>query len=165
MSLQVTCFSLTLLALQLWRWCGHRRLGEGANHSWSQRTESGQLIIQYLIHLHHHHHHHHHHHMCLIMMSKLSLIFQLTGMLRVILEPLIGDAPLVGGVTFFFIRRPVSADIFITWLSSIELWDETHLKHYKTPEFWLMCILPEIQKNASWTWKTVSLLAVRGGGA
>lgn len=30
-------------------------------------------------------------------------------MLRVILEPLIGDAPLVGGVTFFFIRRPVSA--------------------------------------------------------
>lgn len=30
-------------------------------------------------------------------------------MLRVILEPLIGDAPLVGGITFFFIRRPVSA--------------------------------------------------------
>lgn len=30
-------------------------------------------------------------------------------MLRVILEPLIGDAPLVGGVTIFFIRRPVSA--------------------------------------------------------
>uniref|UniRef100_A0A674MG43 SMP-LTD domain-containing protein n=1 Tax=Takifugu rubripes TaxID=31033 RepID=A0A674MG43_TAKRU len=31
---------------------------------------------------------------------------KLTGMLRVILEPLIGVAPLVGGVTFFFIRRP-----------------------------------------------------------
>lgn len=31
-------------------------------------------------------------------------------MLRVILEPLIGVAPLVGGVTFFFIRRPVSSD-------------------------------------------------------
>ncbi|XP_013767204.1 extended synaptotagmin-3-like [Pundamilia nyererei] len=33
---------------------------------------------------------------------------KLQGMLRVILEPLIGQAPLVGGVTFFFIRRPVS---------------------------------------------------------
>lgn len=33
-------------------------------------------------------------------------------MLRVILEPLIGDAPLVGGITFFFIRRPVSAYIY-----------------------------------------------------
>lgn len=31
--------------------------------------------------------------------------------MRVILEPLIGDAPLVGGITFFFIRRPVSASI------------------------------------------------------
>lgn len=41
--------------------------------------------------------------------KKLSWIFQLKGMLRVILEPLIGDAPLVGGITFFFIRRPVSA--------------------------------------------------------
>uniref|UniRef100_A0A8C1CGZ2 Extended synaptotagmin-like protein 3 n=2 Tax=Cyprinus carpio TaxID=7962 RepID=A0A8C1CGZ2_CYPCA len=36
---------------------------------------------------------------------------QLQGMLRVILEPLIGQAPLVGGVTMFFIRRPVSMDI------------------------------------------------------
>nr|XP_024657627.1 extended synaptotagmin-2-like [Maylandia zebra] len=33
---------------------------------------------------------------------------KLQGMLRVILEPLIGQAPLVGGVTFFFLRRPVS---------------------------------------------------------
>ncbi|RXM37203.1 Extended synaptotagmin-3 [Acipenser ruthenus] len=31
---------------------------------------------------------------------------QLHGTLRVILEPLIGQSPLVGGVTFFFIRRP-----------------------------------------------------------
>lgn len=37
------------------------------------------------------------------------------GMMRVILEPLIGDAPLVGGVTFFFIRRPVSAEIYYHW--------------------------------------------------
>uniref|UniRef100_A0A668UHP9 SMP-LTD domain-containing protein n=1 Tax=Oreochromis aureus TaxID=47969 RepID=A0A668UHP9_OREAU len=36
----------------------------------------------------------------------------LQGMLRVILEPLIGQAPLVGGVTFFFIRRPT---LHINW--------------------------------------------------
>lgn len=36
-------------------------------------------------------------------------------MLRVILEPLIGQAPLVGGVTMFFIRRPVSMDIASNW--------------------------------------------------
>uniref|UniRef100_A0A3P8URB6 Extended synaptotagmin-1 n=1 Tax=Cynoglossus semilaevis TaxID=244447 RepID=A0A3P8URB6_CYNSE len=33
---------------------------------------------------------------------------QLQGMMRVILEPLIGDVPIVGAVTMFFIRRPVS---------------------------------------------------------
>ncbi|XP_061648462.1 extended synaptotagmin-3 isoform X2 [Phyllopteryx taeniolatus] len=31
---------------------------------------------------------------------------KLRGMIRVILEPLVGEVPLVGGVTFFFIRRP-----------------------------------------------------------
>ncbi|XP_029450595.1 extended synaptotagmin-1 isoform X2 [Rhinatrema bivittatum] len=31
---------------------------------------------------------------------------QLHGMLRVILEPLIGDVPIVGAITLFFIRRP-----------------------------------------------------------
>lgn len=55
--------------------------------------------------------HHHHHYMCSLVGLKLSCIFQLKGMMRVILEPLIGEAPLVGGVTLFFIRRPVS-DIF-----------------------------------------------------
>lgn len=34
---------------------------------------------------------------------------QLYGKLRVILEPLIGDLPLIGAITMFFIRRPVSA--------------------------------------------------------
>jgi len=29
-------------------------------------------------------------------------------MMRVILEPLIGDVPIVGAVTMFFIQRPVS---------------------------------------------------------
>lgn len=42
-------------------------------------------------------------------------VLQMEGRMRVILEPLIGDAPLVGGVTFFFIRRPVSAShVFFT---------------------------------------------------
>ncbi|TRZ05129.1 hypothetical protein HGM15179_021978, partial [Zosterops borbonicus] len=33
---------------------------------------------------------------------------QLHGMLRVILEPLLGDVPIVGALSLFFIRRPVS---------------------------------------------------------
>lgn len=36
-------------------------------------------------------------------------LLQLHGMLRIILEPLLGDVPIVGAVTMFFIRRPVSA--------------------------------------------------------
>lgn len=48
----------------------------------------------------------------------LQHVFQIEGMMRVILEPLIGDAPLVGGVTFFFIRRPVSAGMHLDWHQS-----------------------------------------------
>lgn len=36
---------------------------------------------------------------------------QLHGVLRVILEPLMGDLPIVGAVSMFFIRRPVREDI------------------------------------------------------
>uniref|UniRef100_A0A667YN89 Extended synaptotagmin-like protein 3 n=1 Tax=Myripristis murdjan TaxID=586833 RepID=A0A667YN89_9TELE len=46
--------------------------------------------------------------------------FQLHGNLRVILEPLIGQAPLVGGVTFFFIRRPT---LQINWTGMTNLLD------------------------------------------
>ncbi|XP_014851559.1 PREDICTED: extended synaptotagmin-3-like isoform X2 [Poecilia mexicana] len=42
------------------------------------------------------------------------------GMLRVILEPLISQAPLVGGVTFFFIRRPT---LQINWTGMTNLLD------------------------------------------
>lgn len=45
---------------------------------------------------------------------------KLTGMLRVILEPLIGEAPLVGGVTLFFIRRPT---LQINWTGMTNLLD------------------------------------------
>ncbi|XP_070693924.1 extended synaptotagmin-3 [Pempheris klunzingeri] len=45
---------------------------------------------------------------------------KLQGMLRVILEPLIGQAPLVGGVTFFFIRRPT---LQINWTGMTNLLD------------------------------------------
>ncbi|XP_029012811.1 extended synaptotagmin-1 [Betta splendens] len=43
---------------------------------------------------------------------------QLSGKLRVILEPLIGDVPLVGAVTLFFIRRP-KLDINWTGLTNL----------------------------------------------
>uniref|UniRef100_A0A3Q2P2V1 Extended synaptotagmin-3 n=1 Tax=Fundulus heteroclitus TaxID=8078 RepID=A0A3Q2P2V1_FUNHE len=42
------------------------------------------------------------------------------GMLRVILEPLIGQSPLVGGVTLFFIRRPT---LDINWTGMTNLLD------------------------------------------
>lgn len=45
---------------------------------------------------------------------------KLQGMLRVILEPLIGQVPLVGGVTFFFIRRP---NLQINWTGTTNLLD------------------------------------------
>nr|XP_015199643.1 PREDICTED: extended synaptotagmin-1 [Lepisosteus oculatus] len=45
---------------------------------------------------------------------------QLHGMLRVILEPLIGDVPLVGAITMFFIRRP---RLDINWTGMTNLLD------------------------------------------
>ncbi|XP_053499234.1 extended synaptotagmin-1 [Ictalurus furcatus] len=45
---------------------------------------------------------------------------QLHGKLRVILEPLIGDVPLVGAVTMFFIRRPM---LDINWTGLTNLLD------------------------------------------
>ncbi|XP_022596899.1 extended synaptotagmin-3-like [Seriola dumerili] len=45
---------------------------------------------------------------------------KLKGMLRVILEPLIGQVPLVGGVTFFFIRPPT---LEINWTGMTNLLD------------------------------------------
>uniref|UniRef100_A0A8C9T4V5 Extended synaptotagmin-3 n=1 Tax=Scleropages formosus TaxID=113540 RepID=A0A8C9T4V5_SCLFO len=45
---------------------------------------------------------------------------QLQGMLRVILEPLIGQSPLVGGITMFFIRRPT---LEIDWTGVTNLLD------------------------------------------
>ncbi|XP_056321243.1 extended synaptotagmin-3 [Danio aesculapii] len=51
---------------------------------------------------------------------------QLQGMLRVILEPLIGQAPLVGGVTMFFIRRPAFQ---INWTGMTNVLDGPGLSH------------------------------------
>lgn len=42
------------------------------------------------------------------------LCLQLHGMMRVILEPLIGDVPIVGAVTMFFIKRPVCPSVLIS---------------------------------------------------
>ncbi|CAL8266092.1 unnamed protein product [Lota lota] len=45
---------------------------------------------------------------------------QFKGMMRVVLDPLIGQAPLVGGVTLFFIRRPT---LQINWTGMTNLLD------------------------------------------
>lgn len=51
---------------------------------------------------------------------------QLHGVLRVILEPLIGDLPIVGAVSMFFIRRPVRENNEGVWGSreSREDWED-----------------------------------------
>ncbi|XP_073701782.1 extended synaptotagmin-3 [Garra rufa] len=51
---------------------------------------------------------------------------QLQGMLRVILEPLIGQSPLVGGVTMFFIRRPA---LQVNWTGMTNVLDGPGLSH------------------------------------
>ncbi|XP_066521210.1 extended synaptotagmin-1 [Hoplias malabaricus] len=45
---------------------------------------------------------------------------QLNGMMRVILEPLVGDVPIVGAVTMFFIKRP---QLNINWTGLTNLLD------------------------------------------
>nr|XP_055072353.1 extended synaptotagmin-3 isoform X2 [Misgurnus anguillicaudatus] len=51
---------------------------------------------------------------------------QLQGMLRVILEPLIGQSPLVGGVTMFFIRRPT---LQVNWTGMTNVLDSPAFSH------------------------------------
>ncbi|KAJ8012481.1 hypothetical protein DPEC_G00043260 [Dallia pectoralis] len=51
---------------------------------------------------------------------------KLYGMLRVILQPLIGQSPLVGGITMFFIRRPT---LQINWTGMTNLLDAPALSH------------------------------------
>ncbi|KAG8585766.1 hypothetical protein GDO81_005144 [Engystomops pustulosus] len=45
---------------------------------------------------------------------------QLHGMMRVILEPLIGDVPIIGAITIFFIRRPM---LDLNWTGLTNLLD------------------------------------------
>ncbi|TSM60566.1 Extended synaptotagmin-3 [Bagarius yarrelli] len=52
---------------------------------------------------------------------------QLQGMLRVILSPLIGQSPLVGGVTMFFIRRP---NMNLNWTGMTNLLDSPALRQF-----------------------------------
>ncbi|MCI4378069.1 hypothetical protein PGIGA_G00211620 [Pangasianodon gigas] len=52
---------------------------------------------------------------------------QLQGMLRVILNPLIGQSPLVGGVTMFFIRRPT---MHLNWTGMTNLLDSPALRSF-----------------------------------
>lgn len=41
---------------------------------------------------------------------------QIHGTMRVILEPLIGDMPLIGALSLFFLRKPVSTFISVSTL-------------------------------------------------
>ncbi|XP_053351758.1 extended synaptotagmin-3 [Clarias gariepinus] len=52
---------------------------------------------------------------------------QLQGMLRVILSPLIGQSPLVGGVTMFFIRRPT---LQLNWTGMTNLLDSPAFRSF-----------------------------------
>ncbi|KAK2850419.1 hypothetical protein Q7C36_009202 [Tachysurus vachellii] len=52
---------------------------------------------------------------------------QLQGVLRVILSPLIGQSPLVGGITMFFIRRPT---LHLNWTGMTNLLDSPALKQF-----------------------------------
>ncbi|KAF4086723.1 hypothetical protein AMELA_G00087640 [Ameiurus melas] len=52
---------------------------------------------------------------------------QLQGMLRVILSPLIGQSPLVGGITMFFIRRPT---LHLNWTGMTNLLDGPGLRPF-----------------------------------
>ncbi|KAA0715803.1 Extended synaptotagmin-3 [Triplophysa tibetana] len=51
---------------------------------------------------------------------------QLQGMLRVILEPMIGQSPIVGGVTMFFIRRP---NLQVNWTGMTNILDGPGFSH------------------------------------
>ncbi|TMS16429.1 Extended synaptotagmin-1 [Larimichthys crocea] len=57
---------------------------------------------------------------------------QLHGKLRVILEPLIGDVPLVGAITMFFIRRPPSHLVLPNRLT-IPLVADLHVAQLRSP--------------------------------
>uniref|UniRef100_A0AAY5ET71 SMP-LTD domain-containing protein n=1 Tax=Electrophorus electricus TaxID=8005 RepID=A0AAY5ET71_ELEEL len=65
----------------------------------------------------------------------------LQGMLRVILEPLIGQAPLVGGITMFFIRRPT---FHINWTGVTNLLDSPTLRNNQVSPFSESAILDVI---------------------
>ncbi|XP_062862422.1 extended synaptotagmin-3 [Trichomycterus rosablanca] len=52
---------------------------------------------------------------------------QLQGLLRVILQPLIGQSPLVGGVSMFFIRRPT---LNLNWTGMTNLLDSPALRPF-----------------------------------
>lgn len=47
---------------------------------------------------------------------------QLHGVLRVILEPLTGDLPIVGAVSMFFIKRPVRERVHCWEMGDMGLW-------------------------------------------
>lgn len=44
--------------------------------------------------------------------GNVCLSFQLDGVIRVVMEPLLGDMPLIGALSVFFLKKPVSTLTF-----------------------------------------------------
>ncbi|NXX81924.1 ESYT1 protein, partial [Urocolius indicus] len=83
---------------------------------------------------------------------------QLHGMLRIILEPLLGDVPIVGALTMFFIRRPT---LDINWTGMTNLLDipglssmsdtmimDTISSYLVLPNRLLIPLVPDLQEAA-----------------
>lgn len=102
------------------------------------------------------------------------LLLQLHGMMRVILEPLIGDVPIVGAVTMFFIKRPVrplgspSLDFLLSlpltsfaFLFSLGGIDFSTINTFFLRMAHLFCLLPSQKLDINWTGLT-NLLDIPG---
>ncbi|XP_053823288.1 extended synaptotagmin-1 [Vidua chalybeata] len=87
---------------------------------------------------------------------------QLHGMLRVILEPLLGEAPIVGALTMFFIRRPT---LDINWTGMTNLLDipglssmsdtlimDSIASYLVLPNRLLVPLLPDLPEAARLRW-------------
>uniref|UniRef100_A0A8U8C037 Uncharacterized protein n=1 Tax=Geospiza parvula TaxID=87175 RepID=A0A8U8C037_GEOPR len=103
---------------------------------------------------------------------------QLHGVLRVILEPLLGEAPIVGALSVFFIRRPT---LDINWTGMTNLLDipglssmsdsmimDSIASYLVLPNRLLLPLLPDLPEAARLRWPLprgvvrVSLVAPRG---
>ncbi|CAM9181209.1 unnamed protein product [Bubo scandiacus] len=104
--------------------------------------------------------------------TRVDMGEKLHGMLRIILEPLLGDVPIVGALTMFFIRRPT---LDINWTGMTNLLDIPGLSsmsdtmimdaissYLVLPNRLLVPLVPDLHEAAQ---LRCPLPRVRGGGA